>query len=345
MIEDKILIFFKQQEGGYVSGEDLSHELGISRTAIWKHIEKLREEGYDIEASPHLGYRLISIPDRLTAIELSFKLETDIIGKKIYSYKEIGSTNDAAYKLALEGEKEGSAVIAELQSAGRGRLGRKWVSPKGKGAYVSIILRPNILPRDVSNITLFSALSVVKAIREMVDLPTFIKWPNDILVNNKKACGILTEMNGEADKINFVIVGIGININTKMELLPEGATSLAEELKAKAECHSEFISESQEMLKQVQHDKYEDVSRIQLVRALFRNLDKYYKIFRDGKIDDMIKEYKELSMFLGRRVEVSYHDSKIEGYAIDVDKEGALILRMDSGLNERVLAGDVVMLR
>ncbi len=320
MIDDKIINFFKKHKHDYVSGEDLSSSLGISRTAVWKHIEKLREEGYDIAASPHLGYKLISAPDRLTEIELKWQLDTDIIGKKIHSYKEIDSTNDTASKLASQGEKEGSIVIAEYQTKGRGRLGRKWISPRGKGAYFSVILRPDILPKEVSIITLISSLSVAKAIREALNLPAFIKWPNDVLINRHKVCGILTELNGELDKVNFVIIGIGININTKKELLPEGATSLSIE-------------------------KRKDISRLEFTRALFKSLDKYYKIFNEGKIAEVIKEYKELSAVLNTQIQVNSHNQVISGHAVDIDKEGALVLRMDSGFHERVLTGDVVMLR
>ncbi len=319
-MDDKILNFFKRRRDGYVSGEELSDALGVSRTAVWKHIEKLREEGYDIAASPHLGYRLVSVPDRLTEIELKWQLDTELIGKKIFSYREIGSTNDAAYKWAESGEAEGAVVVAEYQTKGRGRLGRKWVSPRGKGAYFSVILRPDILPRELSLITLVSSLSVARTIREAVDLAAFIKWPNDILVNQKKVCGILTELSGETDKINFVIAGVGVNINTKKELLPEGATSLAAE-------------------------KGKEISRVDFVRALLKNLDRYYKIFNSGKIDGIIKEYKKLSAVLDRQVQINYHNQLMNGHAVDIDKEGALILRMDSGFCERVLAGDVVMLR
>jgi len=320
LLDDKILNYFKKHEEGYVSGEDLSRELGISRAGVWKHIESLREEGYEIEAFPHLGYKLISIPDRLTEVELRWKLKTDIIARKIYSYKEIASTNDTAYNLAMHGEKQGSVVIAESQTSGRGRMGRIWLSPKSKGAYLSVILRPDILPKEVAGITLLSALSVARAVSEMTNLAAFIKWPNDVLINNQKICGILTEMNAETDKINFVIIGIGININTKKEILPKGATSVAEELGM-------------------------EVSRIEIVRGIFKNLDKYYRLFNSGNIEGIIKEYKEFANFLGTRVQVTHHDSKMEGYAIDVDRDGALILRMDSGLNERILAGDVTMLR
>lgn len=320
MLDDKILNYFKKQEEGYVSGEELSRELDISRAAVWKHIENLREEGYTIEAFPHLGYRLISIPDSLTEVELKWQLKTDIIARKIYSYKETSSTNDVAYNLAMHGEKEGAIVVAESQAAGRGRMGRIWASPKSKGAYFSVILRPDILPKEAAGITLLSALSVAKTIRDITNLAVFIKWPNDVLINNQKICGVLTEMNAETDKINFVIIGIGININTKKEILPKGATSIMEE-------------------------SGREMSRIEITRGIFKNLDKYYLLFKDGNIAKIIKEYKEFSNFLGTRLQVTYHDTRIEGYAIDVDKEGALILRMDSGLNERVLAGDVTMLR
>lgn len=320
MIDEKILNFFKKSNGGYVSGEELKELLGVSRTAVWKHIENLRDEGYDIAASPHLGYKLISVPDRLTEMELKWQLDTKVIAKKIYCYKEIGSTNDAAYNLAMSGEKEGSVVISEYQTKGRGRLGRKWVSPKGKGVYLSVILRPDISLREISTITLFSSLAVAKTIREKAGLKALIKWPNDIFINGSKVCGILTEMNAELDKINFIIAGIGININTKKELLPEGASSLSAE-------------------------KGEDVPRVEFVKALLKNLDKYYKIFISGNIDDILKEYKALSAVLDKRVEINYHNKLISGHALDVDKEGALILRMDSGFNERILTGDVTMLR
>jgi len=320
MLDDKILNCFKKNEDSYISGEEMSRELGISRTAVWKHIENLREEGYGIEAFPHLGYKLISIPDRLTEAELGWRLKTDIIAKKIYSYKETASTNDAAHDLAMAGEKEGAIVIAESQTAGRGRMGREWASPKSKGAYFSVILRPDILPKEVPCITLFSALSVAKTIRDMLNLAAFIKWPNDVLIDNQKICGILTEMNAETDKINFVIIGIGININTKKEELPKDATSIMEA-------------------------SGKELSRVEVVRGIFKNMDKYYKLFNSGHISGIIKEYKEFSNFLGTRVRVTYHDTKIEGYAADVDEDGALILRMDSGLNERILAGDVSMLR
>lgn len=320
MLDDKIIYFFKKREGVFVSGEDLSSELGVSRAAVWKHIEKLREEGYEIEAFPHLGYKLISVPDRLTEIELKWQLGTQVVGKKIYSYKEVASTNDVAYNLALQGEKEGSVIIAESQTHGKGRLARKWVSPKGKGLYFSVILRPDILFTKISVITLLSALSVAEAIKEELGLNSLIKWPNDVLINGGKVCGILTEMNGEADKVNFVVVGIGININTSKDILPKEATSIAVELG-------------------------KEISRIEFTKLIFRSLDKYYNYFKNGRGSDIIKRYKDMAMFLDKKIQVTSHNNKIEGYAVDVDIDGALILKLGSGAKQRVLAGDVSVFR
>ena len=320
MLDDKILNFFKSRGDGYVSGEELSEEFGISRTAIWKHMEKFRDQGYEIAASPHLGYRLVCAPDRLTEVELKWQLNTDIIGKKIYSYNEISSTNDIAHKIAVSGEGEGALVLAEYQTEGRGRLGRKWLSPRSKGVYLSVILRPNILPREISIITLFSSLVVAKTIRKEVGLSALIKWPNDVMINNKKVCGILTELNGEADRVNFVIAGIGINVNTKKELLPEGASSLCEE-------------------------KGKDIDRIGFTKSLLVNLDKYYKAFLAGEMGLILNEYKSLSAVLDRNIKINYHNRSIAGHAVDVDKDGALVVRLDNGFHERVLAGAVTMLR
>ncbi len=320
MIEEKILEYFKTCQDGYVSGEELSRNLGVSRTAIWKHIERLRDSGYDILALPHLGYKLISTPDRLTEIELKLGLGTKFIGQTMYSYDEIGSTNDIAIKLAEAGAKEGVVVIADSQIKGRGRLGRNWASPKGKGIYLSLILRPELTPGEIPKITLMAAVSVAKAVRDSSGLFALIKWPNDILINGKKISGILTEMSGETDKVHFVIIGIGINVNSKKDKLPEGASSILEELGR-------------------------NISRAELAKGLLKELEKNYLIFKEGKADFIIEKCREFSGILGKRVQASFKETVIEGCAVDIDTEGALIIRLDSGFNERVLAGDVVLIR
>ena len=190
MIDNEILKIFKSKPEVYVSGEELSSHLEVSRAAVWKHIEKLRKAGYGIDAVPHLGYRLVSVPDKMLAVELQWRLSTKVIGGRIDCYNSLDSTNTLAYKSAEDGLPEGSVIVAETQTKGKGRLGRWWISPKKVGIYFSCVLRPKILPTEVPKITLVSAVAVVKAIRESTGLEAMIKWPNDILVGGKKVCGI-----------------------------------------------------------------------------------------------------------------------------------------------------------
>jgi len=320
MMDEKILKIFKSKPDDYISGEELSAQLEVSRAAIWKHIEKLRKVGYDIDAVPHLGYRLVSAPDKMLATELQWKLQTNIIGKKVYCYKSVESTNTLAYKSAEDGLPEGSVIIAETQTKGKGRLGRQWISPKNVGIYASCILRPGILPVEVPKITLVAAVACVKAIREHTGLKALIKWPNDILVDNKKVCGILTEMRAEQDRVDFVVIGIGINTNTSSGELPPEATSLMEQLGRK-------------------------VSRIGLAKKLFVELEHYYTLFRNKGFEPIIEEWHNFSGILGSRVKIACGEKEIEGLVQDVDTTGALIVRLDTGLQERVLAGDITLLR
>ncbi len=319
-MEEKILNIFRSKAHEFVSGEMLSEQLGVSRTAIWKHIEKLREYGYVIDAQPHLGYRLTNIPDRLLSSELSWQLNTDIVGKEILSFDVVSSTMDVALELAEKGVVEGTCIFSEGQKKGRGRLGRMWHSPKFKSIYCSVILRPNILPSESPKITLTAAVAAARAIREISSLGALIKWPNDILINNKKVCGILTEMNAETDKVKFLIVGIGMNVNGSTKNFPRGASTLQAEAGFR-------------------------LSRIEVARSLLRNLDEQYRIFKKQGFKKIISEWESLSATLGTRVKVASRDRNIEGQAIDVDKDGALVVRLDNGFSERILTGDVVMVR
>jgi len=320
MSTEKILEIFKTRPEGYVSGEELSTFLQVSRAAIWKHIEKLRKEGYRIDAVPHLGYKLVSMPDKLLQEELQWNLSTQIVGKKILSYSSVDSTNTIAYKLGEEGLEEGSVIVAEEQKKGKGRLGREWISPKGVGIYLSCILRPHILPVEVPKITLLAAVAVTKAIREVSGLNVVIKWPNDILLGRKKICGILTELRAEQDTVNFVVIGIGINVNTEKNDLPKEATSLKEEA-----------------------DK--QIPRVELAKAVMQQLESHYLKFKKQGFEPIIDEWRDFSGILGARVKVISQNKGIEGQAQDIDNTGALIIRLDNGMLERVLAGDVRLVR
>lgn len=319
-MEEKILKLFKKRPGNYLSGEQISRELNITRSAFWKHIEKLRGLGYEFDAVPHFGYRLRKAPDKLYPFEILPALKTNIIGRRIEYYDTLSSTNTAGYDIAKQGAKEGTVVIAEKQTRGKGRLSREWISPKGKGAYLSIVLRPEITPYEAPLITLMAAVSTAQAIRAKTDAQALIKWPNDIIINGKKAAGILTEMEAEPDSAKFLVVGIGINVTAKEHDLPKGATSISLE--------TEY-----------------PVSRPVLVRTLLESFEKNYILFKNKGFSLIRREWLNLSLTLGRRVKVISMHRRIEGEATDIDSDGALKIRLDNGFQEKVMAGDLVLLR
>jgi len=319
-MEDKILRLFRKNPDGYLSGEEMSKGLDITRSAVWKHIEKLRCLGYEFDAVPHLGYRLRRSPDRLYAFEISPLLKTAILGKKILYYNELDSTNTTAYALAQKGACEGTVVIAEKQHKGKGRLARKWVSPKGRGLYCSVILKPPMTPFQAPVITLMAAVSIAQAIRDTAHIHALIKWPNDIILNNKKTAGILTEMDAEADRIKFIILGMGININARRTELPACATSLARETDAQ-------------------------FSRAELLVSMLERLEANYTVIKKTGFLSIRPEWLRLSATLGKRVRAECMHRITEGVAVDIDDDGALKIRLDNGFHERISAGDVTVLR
>jgi len=318
-MQTKILNFLKKTDE-YVSGEEISNSLKISRQALWKHIESLREDGYDILAVPHLGYKLVSSPDRLFASEIKSGLGTKIIGKHIYYFDSLDSTMDTAMQLGIKSAHEGTIVLAEAQSKGRGRMGRDWVSPKYKGIYLSLILRPQIPPSQLPILTLLTAVSICEALESVCSLEAKIKWPNDIFINNKKLGGILTELNAEMDEVRFVVIGIGLNINNDKKSLLPGANSVLLE-------------------------KGEAFDRIRILQQILKRIEENYLLLKSRGPDFIVKGWRQRNITLGRRVKISSHKEHIEGEAIDIDSDGALLLRKDSGITQRVTAGDVTHCR
>lgn len=312
----QILDFLKRSKD-YLSGEELSKTLGVTRSAIWKQIQELKNLGYDIVAVPHLGYQLVGTPDRLYAHEVSQGLKTKFIGKQISYFDALASTMDVAAQLGMGKAAEGSIVLAESQTKGRGRLRRDWLSPKYKGIYFSLILRPKILPAEASLLTLLAAVSICQAIKKVSDLEAKIKWPNDIFINGKKLGGILTELNAQMDEVNFVVIGIGLNINNDKKSLIASATSLKEL-------------------------KKESVSRIELLQEILRKIEENYLVFQKKKGIEVIKKWREYSFTLGKRVKVVEHAKRLEGVAIDIENDGGLLLKDDAGLVHKVMAGDIV---
>jgi len=303
-----------EKKGNYVSGEEISKEIGISRAAIWKHIKKLRELGYEIDSKTNEGYKLIKSPEKQIEFELERLLETNIIGKKILFFEEVDSTNNKAKQIALE-EKEGTVVISEMQTSGRGRRGRGWYSPKG-GIYVSFLLKPNVSPEKASQLTLVSSLALVETLNSMnYNLNAKIKWPNDVLISGKKISGILTELSADMEKINYIVVGVGTNLNTEKDILPENGTSLKMEMK-------------------------EEVSIKLFLKSFLEHYDSIYQEYMNGKIDEIIERWKNNSDTLGKKVKIIGINESFEGLAKDIDENGALILQTDNK-EIKVYSGDV----
>ena len=316
-----ILKFLREKE--YVSGKVLAQKLGISRVAIWKQIQKLKDIGYKIRSDQNLGYCLVSRPDLLIPQEIQRGLSTNYIGKEIYYFPELKSTNIMAKEKALhrvEGIDEGTLIITERQSAGKGRLGREWFSPVG-GIWLSIILYPQLSPSYISRITLMTAVAVVKAIKICTQIESQIKWPNDILINEKKVCGILTEMSAELDIINWVVVGIGINVNIDHQDFPED------------------IQKNTISLKEILGKK---VLRVKLVQTFLQEFEKYYESLKRREFSSILKEWKLYSHTLGKKIRVDMGERIITGEATDINEEGALILKKGDGKLVEIISGTII---
>jgi BirA family biotin operon repressor/biotin-[acetyl-CoA-carboxylase] ligase len=319
-INAKILDVLRSKTHTYISGEQLSRELNMSRTAIWKHVNALRALGYRVEAITSMGYKLISSPSLLLPLEIKNGLKTEFIGHSIHWEYEVSSTNTLALQLAEKGAPEGTVVVSECQKQGRGRMGRTWLSQSEIGIYLSLILRPNFVPMKAPSITFMSAIAVVEALERSLGIKATIKWPNDVMIGRKKVSGILTELKAEMECIHYVIVGIGINVNnTKFpEAFQDKVTSLSLELK-------------------------ENVSRVKVVQALLQALERWYLITLEDDRNRTFTRWQELSCTLDNRVEVNVGDEVLKGVATRLGPDGSLCLKLDSGVEKQILAGDVTM--
>jgi len=322
-IDTKILSALRAAGELGVAGTELSQKLGVSRAAVWARIEELRSLGYEIDASPHLGYRLRSAPDALHADDLLAALgDTKIVGRDIRVFEETTSTNDVMEKLARDGVKEGVVVFAESQTRGRGRLGRKWISPAHKGLWFSILLRPDLRPQETTQLTVASATALRRAIFSETNLQPEIKWPNDILIGGKKVAGILTELSAELDKVRCIILGIGIDVNLDADEFPAELKKIATSLKI---------------------ETGETVSRAELAVAILRELDFDYARIGGGKFPAVADEWESGCATIGKNVTVHIGDRKIRGCAESLDDDGALLVRTEHGHLERITGGDVTL--
>ena len=322
-LDAEILGALRGAGNGAVSGAELSQKLRISRAAVWARIEDLRSLGYDIEATPHLGYQLVSAPDLLHADDLLSRLgKPKVIGRDIRVFRETTSTNDIVDKLARDGVKEGVVVFAESQTKGRGRLGRKWLSPAKKGLWFSILLRPQLRPPETTRLTVASATALRRAIQSHTGLQAEIKWPNDILIGGRKVAGILTELSAELDRVKYVILGIGVDVNLSHAELPPELRKIATSIKA---------------------ELGRTVSRAELAVAILRELDRDYAAVTDGQFQNLADEWEEHCGTIGHRVKIRIGQREISGRAESLGDDGALLVRTDHGHLERIVGGDVLL--
>lgn len=305
---------------GYVSGQELCEKLSVSRTTIWKVVGQLKSEGYVIEGIRNRGYRLVDVPDSIEEKEIRSRLHTQWLGKEIYYQKSVDSTNSWAKRLAEEGKPSGTVVVADMQTNGKGRRGRSWETPERMSVPLSILLRPDFLPEKASMLTLVMGLSVVQALENAVSLQCSIKWPNDVLISEKKVCGILAELYSQIDNMEYMVVGAGVNANMTEfpEELANKATSLRNELG-------------------------HPVQRALLVAYILEAFEKNYeKFLHTQDLRDLKEEYTKRLLNTGRPVRILQPQEEFEGVARGIDTWGNLLVeRTDSGVVEQVYAGEV----
>jgi BirA family transcriptional regulator, biotin operon repressor / biotin---[acetyl-CoA-carboxylase] ligase len=319
-MDEEILQLLRDHSSEFLSGEEISRRLNVSRTAVWKRIQRLRTLGYEIEASTRSGYSLIRSPDLLTSSEIKPILKTRWIGKRIHHFQTLDSTNSKAYELALNGAEEGEVVIAESQEKGKGRLGRQWFSPPFLNIYVSLILRPKIPPHQASLVTLMAAVATADAIQNFSGLLPLIKWPNDILLRGRKVAGLLNEIHSEVDRIHFVILGIGVNLNVDEKMFSKEIGNIATSLKV---------------------ETGQTVSRKDFLQSLFLELEKWYAMFSEQGSALILKAWRDRAHIKGKQVKVTSFGETLVGRAVDIDSDGALILETKGGRQKRVVAGDI----
>ncbi len=312
-MREKILSLLEKED--FVSGEYIAKNLGVTRTSVWKHIKSLEALGYKIQSVKNKGYKLISRPDKPIPEEITTNLDTKIIGRNIHYFEKVTSTNQIAKDFIKKNIKEGTIIVSDIQTKGRGRKNRKWFSPKG-GLWFSVVLYPNIPPERGMLITMICSISVAQAIKEETGIECVIKWPNDLLIDGKKVCGILTEIDAEIDQINYAIVGIGININNKIPLY---LGDIAVSLKRK---------------------KDTNIFRVKLLKSIIKNLDKNYQKMLDKKYEYVREKWFSYSNILGRKVQINQENTAIRGIVKDVDSSGCIILEK-RGEIIRIVSGDL----
>lgn len=317
---DKILNFLHDNKNSWISGEQISVDLGISRTAVWKNIKVLKENGYSIESSSKLGHKFLSTNNAINEYELRKNIQTSVFGRgEIHTYSEIDSTNVKAFALASEGAPEGTLVIAESQSKGKGRLGRRWYSVPGKGLNVSMILRPQIMPSSAPGLTMVTAVAMAEALEQSGLSSYEIKWPNDIIVDGRKAAGILSEIKTGPDVIDFIVIGFGINLNSEPSDYPEEIRDIACSIK--------------------DHVKTE-IDRCEFLGKFLINFETHYFNYIEKGFKDILDLWIDKSGIINKKIKVSLINGSFTGIVKGVGDDGNLIVHTEDGIR-MVNSGDI----
>ncbi|MDK8179517.1 biotin--[acetyl-CoA-carboxylase] ligase [Paenibacillus sp. UMB4589-SE434] len=319
-MNERLLAWFQAHPNEFVSGEEISRELNISRTAVWKHINRLRAKGFEFEAVPKLGYRLLQQPTRLDEISLLTQLKTQTLGRQIRIVGRTESTQNEALKWAENGAREGALVIAEEQTGGRGRRGRIWHSPPGKGIWMSMVLTPRIPLHFTPHLTLLTAVAICRAIKRIVPVPVGIKWPNDLLIHERKVCGILLESQAEDERLVRVIAGIGISVNLDEQDYPDNLRHIATSLK---------------------REYGQEIDRATLLAEICLELEQLYKLYEEQGFGPIRTLWEAQSVTIGREVSVATPYGDVTGTAQGLDESGALVLLGQDGQYRKVFSGDV----
>ncbi|MCQ6273902.1 biotin--[acetyl-CoA-carboxylase] ligase [Bacillus sp. V3B] len=319
-LRKRLLDAFTDSEKEFLSGQHLAELIGCTRTAVWKHIEVLRKEGYELEAVRRKGYRIVKVPEKITANEVRLGLTTKRLGQHIHYEESVDSTQKIALRLSLDGAPEGTVVIAEEQTAGRGRMERSWHSPKYTGVWMSVILRPNLVPQKAPQLTLVVAVAVVQAIEELTTLHPQIKWPNDLLINGKKMTGILTELQAESDRINSVIIGVGMNVNQEKASYPEDLRSIATSLLMETGMK---------------------VNRAELIQHVLSKLEHLYDLYLQEGFYPIKILWESYAISIGKMIKARMLQGNIYGKAVGITDDGVLMVEDEQGKIHFIYSADI----
>lgn len=320
-MKDRILKRFLLASGEPISGQHLAEELGISRTAVWKHLQSLQEEGYTFDTIKKKGYLLTNNPDRVDAASIASFLTTERFGQTIHYFEECATTQTIAHELARKGAQDGTVVIAETQTNGKGRMSRPWESTKGKGIWMTVIIKPDVLPHQAPQFTLVAAVSIVNAIQSLYsNFTPVIKWPNDILINGLKCTGILTEMIAEMDRVQALLIGIGINVNQQRDDFPEDLHAIATSLSI---------------------EEKSTLNRAELVGTILNYLEKYSELYVTQGFSPIKKLWEEASGTIGKQIKATTLTEVLQGKAIGITEAGVLEIQLENGEIRSIYSADI----